>query len=246
MKRETVRLASVDSTNDYALKLIEKGACEEGLVVLADEQKAGKGHAENSWESEKGKNLTFSLVLKPFFIEPANQLLITQIVSVAILKFLQRFLPAELVKIKWPNDIYVQDKKIAGILIQNTIRGPKLDYSIVGIGLNVNQKVFFSDAPNPVSVIYYTGFEHDLGEMLDKLLVEITNVYTNSVSGSFVDSLNKFYIKSLYRFNLWSWYKANNSEFEGMITGIGDYGKLKMKLKNGEVVEFDFKEVEFL
>lgn len=246
MQLKTIHFESIDSTNKYALKLIADGQCEEGLVIIADEQTAGKGHADNFWESEKGKNLTFSLVLKPFFIEPSNQFLLTQIVSVAILNFLKKRIPPEIVKIKWPNDIYVENKKIAGILIQNTIRGNSLDYSIVGVGLNANQEVFVSDVPNPVSMIYYTGEQHNPGKLLGDLFNEISTVYTNSASPHFVDSLNEFYLANLYRFNEISDYKSKGKEFKGKIIGIGEYGKLQIENREGEVIEFDFKEVEFL
>lgn len=246
MKKNIVHLSSVDSTNKYALKLIENGRCEEGMVIVAGEQTAGKGHAENYWESEKGKNLTFSLILQPLFIDPAKQFLITQIVSVAILRFLQKMLPTGIVRIKWPNDIYVQDKKIAGILIQNTIRGQNLDYSIIGIGLNVNQEVFQSDAPNPVSLITFTGKQHKLDELLDRLFVEITTLYSNSASADFVESLNNSYLENLYRFNKFSDFMADGKEFKGKIVGIGEYGNLQLEQKNGQVTEYDFKEIKFL
>ena len=246
MKKKIIHLDSIHSTNSYALKLIEAERCEEGLIVVSDEQTSGKGHAENSWESEKGKNLTFSLVLRPLFIEPSKQFLITQIVSVAIFKFLQKRLPAKMVKIKWPNDIYVENKKIAGILIQNTIRGNNLDYSIIGVGLNVNQEVLYSDAPNPVSLSYYTGVKHNSTELLDELFIEIAAVYTNSASTVFVDLLNESYVKNLYRFNKFSDCKSEEKEFKGKITGIGEYGKLQIEDISGKKHEFDFKEIEFV
>lgn len=246
MNRKTIRLESVDSTNKYALKLIEDGQCEEGMAIVSNEQTAGKGHADSDWESEKGKNLTFSLVLRPVFIDPSKQFAITQIVSVAILSFLQKMLPYGMVRIKWPNDIYVENKKIAGILIQNTIRGQKLDFSVIGIGLNVNQEVFRSVAPNPVSLIYYTGVLHNLDELLELLLTEITMLYTNSASAPFVESLTNIYLENLYRFNEVSDYRANGIEFKGKIVGVGEYGNLQVEQKNGKVTEFDFKEIEFL
>lgn len=246
MQLKTFHFKSVDSTNKTALKLIGDGPCEEGIVIIADEQTDGKGHADSLWESEKGKNLTFSLILKPSFIEPSEQFLLTQIISVAILNFLKKRIPAEIVKIKWPNDIYVENKKIAGILIQNTIRGNSLDYAVVGIGLNVNQEIFRSDAPNPVSMIYYTGEQNEPGKLLEDLFTEIKTVYSNSVSPQFADSLNEFYLSNLYRFNEISEYKSKGKMFKGKIIGIGDYGKLQIENSKGELIEFDFKEVEFL
>jgi BirA family biotin operon repressor/biotin-[acetyl-CoA-carboxylase] ligase len=213
---------------------------------LAKEQTAGKGHAGNSWESEKGKNLTFSLVLRPVFIEPSNQFLITQLVSVALTNFLKKRMPPEIVKIKWPNDIYIEDKKIAGILIQNTIRGNSLDYSVIGVGLNVNQETFRSDAPNPVSMIYYTGEHHHPEVLLDELYNEIIAVYASTASPQFVNLLQNFYLDNLYRFAELAAYKSGDKEFRGTIVGVGEYGRLQIKDEEGTVAEFNFKEVEFL
>ena len=114
------------------------------------------------------------------------------------------------------------------------------------MGLNVNQEVFVSNAPNPVSMIYYTGEQHDLIKLLEDLFIEIKTVYTNSASPQFVDSLNEFYLANLYRFNEISDYRSKGKEFKGKINGIGEYGKLQIENREGEVFEFDFKEVDFL
>ena len=246
MEFEIIHIETVGSTNTQILNIIEEGKCVEGVVVSADEQIAGRGHAENIWESEKGKNLTFSLALRPVFIEPANQFLITKIISVAIYNLLGLYIKSNVLSIKWPNDIYVDEKKIAGILIQNMIRGNTIDYSVVGIGLNLNQEIFISDTPNAVSMKIISKKTFCLNEILKLLLLEIQHQYVSSVSFSGLEQLDKDYCKNLFRLNEWHEFKENNKQFTGKISGIGEYGRLKIKLVDGTMRQFDFKEVEFL
>ncbi len=135
----------VDSTNNYAFEFCKKAKVEEGIVYVASEQYAGKGHNQNHWESEKGKNITLSLVIHPDFIEPAKQFLITQCISLAITDLLKTLVNKSDVKIKWPNDIYIRDSKVCGILIQNSIVGDKIDY--------VKVKTFNPYTGFPINVI---------------------------------------------------------------------------------------------
>ena len=159
MELNIVNISSVGSTNSYAMELIGDGKLTEGDVYLTNNQINGKGLGDNLWESEPSSNITLSLVLQPKFVEPANQFILTQIVSLAIVDTINSYLisknsKAEL-KIKWPNDIYIDNCKIAGILFQNYIMGNQISYSIAGIGININQLVFTSGAKNPVSLIHH-------------------------------------------------------------------------------------------
>lgn len=246
MEAKIICLDSVGSTNNYLLNMIDNQAVEAWTVIWANEQTEGKGHGSGSWESGAGLNLTFSLLLKPYFIPPSKQFVITQIVSIALFKVLKSYISDEPVKIKWPNDIYIGDKKVAGMLIQNVIRGSQLEYTIVGIGLNVNQKVFYSDAPNPTSMALVKGVKYDLEKLLHELLHEIHVAYINSASSRSLKSLSTSYLENLYQVNEWHNYECKGEEFVGMIAGIGNFGKLQMKLKNGSKKEFEFKEVTFL
>jgi len=246
MEFKIVNIEQVDSTNKHILGLVESGECQEGLVVWADEQLAGRGHGDNIWESERGKNLTFSLVLRPVYIKPADQFIITKIISVAILHFLEKNMPSKDISIKWPNDIYIGEKKVGGILIQNSIKGKSIDYSIVGIGLNVNQTVFISDARNPVSIVQVSEKEYDLDKLLSQLLQEIGKQYEASVSSVNVEQLDKSYRDHLFRQQEWHAFSENGKYFRGMITGVGEYGRLQIKMADGNTRQFDFKEVEFV
>ena len=237
---------NIDSTNKYLQEFLLHEKAEEGFVVWAKEQTAGRGHGKNHWESEAGKNLTFSVLLKPAFISPENQFLLTQIISLAIVDLLEEILPQEKTTIKWPNDIYIGNKKVAGILIQNFIKGEVIDYSIVGIGLNVNQQHFFSDAPNPVSLAQITGNLLALDDLLDKLLIHIKKIYEQSASIFLREEINKRYLSQLFRYKKQAVFKENDLRFRATILGIGKFGQLILQLENGEEKRYSFKEVEFV
>ncbi len=239
-------IQSVESTNQLANNLINQSGLQEGTVIWADEQIHGKGHAGNSWESEKGKNLTFSLVLKPVFIPPAEQFIITKMISVAIRKVVLKFLPQEAVKIKWPNDIYIIDDKVAGILIQNILKGNEIEYAVIGIGLNINQEKFNSDAPNPVSLIHYSGEVISVEDILSKMLIEIGAIYDLSASKSYLDDLDEAYLENLYRYKQLSNFRQGKNIFKATLEGIGEYGRLKLRGEDDKISLFDFKEVEFV
>ncbi len=138
-----------------------------GAVIAARAQTHGRGQRGNSWEAAPGCNLTFSQLLRPASIRPAESFILSMIVSLAIAETLQEFLPAGEVAIKWPNDIYVGDSKICGILIENSFCGSDFQHSVVGIGININQEAFLSDAPNPISLYQLTGRRYQLDEMLN-------------------------------------------------------------------------------
>ena len=239
-------IESVESTNQLAIDLINQSGLREGTVIWADEQIQGKGHAGNSWESEKGKNLTFSLVLKPVFILPAEQFIITKMISVAIRKVVLKFLPQEAVKIKWPNDIYIIDDKIAGILIQNILKGNEIEYAVIGIGLNINQEVFHSDAPNPVSLIHYSGDIISIDDLLSKLLIEVGAIYAKLGSNLYLEDLDKEYLDNLYRYKQLCSYREGKNIFKATLEGIGEYGRLKLRGEDEKIMLFDFEEVEFV
>ena len=240
-----IHIPVLDSTNNYIQKLYENENLPEGTIITADEQLKGKGHGKNKWESVKGQNLLFSLLLKPQFIDAGQQFLITEFVSIALTRFLKKIIIENKVQIKWPNDIYVDDKKIGGILIQNTIRGSQIDHTIIGIGLNINQKKFSKSVPNPISLTQITGLNYKVEEVLHDLLVQINNLYTQSASIEYRQKLHEEYYTNLYRFKEWFTFN-DGEEFKAMITGINDYGQLRLILESGETKEYGFKEVEFV
>lgn len=238
-----IRLPETESTNSYAIKLIGKNRPAEEYVVVASYQTNGKGLEANTWESERDKNLTFSIVLYPDFAAD-QQFILNKAISVGIRDFLQNEMPRAEIAIKWPNDIYVSDKKISGILIQNSLVGTSFEYSVVGIGLNVNQTLFFSNAPNPVSMKMITGIEYGLDDLLTKLLQTIYKWY-NQVKTE-PQKVEEAYKKALYRLMEWHNYEIKGSKIFAKITGTNEYGQLLIETDAGPIILCDLKEVKFL
>ena len=239
-----IRYQILESTNEFVLGSLKERKFNEGTIVIAGFQTHGEGMGENRWESEKDKNLLLSLVLKPVFLEPAHQFYLNKFASLAVYDFVKHVLPDKNVTVKWPNDVYIDDKKVAGILINNTIIGKHFEYVVLGIGLNINQKTFKSDAPNPVSLIHHTNKELNLEECLQSLLHYLNSRYEQlKVEKS--QSLDGDYLNVLYRYQNWSEFKTENRTFKGRITGITEYGQLQIEEESGKIQEYDFKTVEF-
>ena len=169
-KRLIIRLEETESTNSYLKQLLREKHLEEGSIVVADYQTGGRGQRGNSWISAKGKNLLFSLLIYPKNVFAKDQFIISRIASLAIKNTLDRF--THDICIKWPNDMYWKDKKIAGILIENDLKGNKIENTIIGIGLNLNQEIFPSELPNPVSLKQITGVTYNKESILNMLLHE--------------------------------------------------------------------------
>lgn len=240
--KDIIVLNEVDSTNNYAKQLISD-KLEDATVVLAYYQNNGKGQQGNYWESEAKKNLLCSLILFPSGLEAARQFLISKVVSLALLKVLSN--KVEHVSIKWPNDIYIGTKKIAGILIENTIKGSVIESTIIGVGLNINQEVFVSNAPNPISLFQLTKRYYEVQNVLNEFISSFELLWEELETGGSWD-IEKCYYSNLFRRNEWSLYQKDGEEFEARIVGVGDFGQLKLENKSGEIKEFMFKEVEFV
>jgi BirA family biotin operon repressor/biotin-[acetyl-CoA-carboxylase] ligase len=243
MNKNFIFLNEVDSTNNYANQLVLTKAAEEGTVVLAQFQKAGKGQKGNSWESDAGKNLLASFILRPVFLNAASQFYISKIISLSIAEILKQ--KTRDITIKWPNDIYADNRKIAGILIENSVLGQNIETSIAGIGLNLNQEIFVSDAPNPVSLKQLTGKDYEIQQFADDLFVAVEKWYGKLQSGKFTE-IDSVYHQSLFRMKEWASYSAEGKIFEARITGTGQFGQLRLEYLDGTVTEHFFKEVEFV
>lgn len=239
-------LKKVSSTNDYLANLCKQGKTEEFYTVIAEEQTEGKGQRGNSWESEPGKNLTFSTVLYPTTLEANRQFYLSMLVAVSIIDVLTDY--TEGFSIKWPNDIYWNDKKIGGILIENELEGKYLNQSIIGIGLNINQNEFHSPAPNPVSLFHIIGKEIDRNEIFGKVIHAILSGY-NSLEANFKGTskaLSNLYKTFLYRKNGFFPYKDKEGEFMAEIHGIGEDGLLHLKDETNIIRKYAFKEVTYI
>lgn len=242
IKNTIVRLHETQSTNNYANSQIRENEVPEGTVFLAYEQTAGRGQLNNFWESEAGKNLTFSLVLYPDFLEIRKQFMLSKVVTLGIYTALSKYV--DQLRIKWPNDIYVGNQKLGGILIENSIMYGLLKSSVVGIGLNVNQTIFRSAAPNPVSLRILTNQHYDCDRVLTDVLTAINYYYLLLREGE-DEKIDREFISVLYRLNEKHLFKAEDEVFSGEIIGVNEIGQLLVRKEDGKILDFHFKEVEF-
>lgn len=236
-------ISETSSTNSYLNSICSKQKTDEFTTVLADFQTAGRGQRGNSWESEEKRNLLFSFVLYPDFLEAKRQFLISQIVSLAVKEELEYYTSD--ITIKWPNDIYWRDKKICGMLIENELMGKNISQSITGIGININQSSFHSSAPNPVSIRQITGKEHDLKEILSRLMERVKAYYELLRQGQH-ELIASRYGQALYRKKGFHPYKDAGGEFSAEIIKIESDGRLILKDDKGRERGYLFKEVEYL
>jgi BirA family transcriptional regulator, biotin operon repressor / biotin---[acetyl-CoA-carboxylase] ligase len=231
------------STNVLAKEKLDKSDPQEGSVIYTDYQTSGKGQAGNRWESQAGKNLLFSTILYPESVEPQDQFLISMTISLGIHDFISRY--SGNCKIKWPNDIYVVNDKIAGILIENEISGRIIKSTIAGIGININQEEFPQWISNPVSLKKITGVDSDRKLCLTQVLSDLDARYKQLLYGSRKD-LKDEYISRLYRFSEWHPFRSSEKEFYGRIEGVSESGMIRIENSEGNFSEFSFKEINFL
>jgi BirA family transcriptional regulator, biotin operon repressor / biotin---[acetyl-CoA-carboxylase] ligase len=238
-----ISLKKVDSTNNYARLLIEKNELTDETVITASNQHKGRGLQHNSWESEAGKNLTLTLVLFNRYLKAEKQFYLAQAVTLGLVDFFQS--QKINVQIKWPNDMYAGEKKIAGILIENLILNDTLVNSLIGIGVNVNQQSFSSILQNAQSMKNLTNIDYDLNELLNKLLGYLDNQIERLKRKEFF-ILKKEYLERLYRFEKRSQFLAKGKTFYGKIIDVDENGKLVILTDKGERLVFMFKEVQFI
>jgi BirA family biotin operon repressor/biotin-[acetyl-CoA-carboxylase] ligase len=241
--QKIIETHTVDSTNNYAKNLLSTGRPPEGTAVLAHTQESGRGQMGNTWASEPGKNLTVSYVFYPSFLEAAKQFYLNMAVALAVKDCCELLLEDE-VKIKWPNDIYHHDKKIAGILIENSISGNNLTSSVVGVGLNINQTSFPESLPNPSSLHLITGKEFVVAEVLNHLSHFLEKYYLQLRQQHF-NFLDKAYTVALYRYQQTHEFRHGDKLLRGEVNGVTKEGKLIL-YSNGKEHRFAFKEVEYV
>ncbi len=240
----------IDSTNSEAFR--QKDSSAELTVWAAEFQTNGRGQKGNSWESAKGKNMTFTILLKPTFLKAEDQFIISQIVTMSIKEYM--FKKGIDVTIKWPNDIYALDNKICGILIEHFLSGANLSDSIVGIGINMNQTSFDSDAPNPTSMAIESNREYDKRVELEELCSIIESRYKELKAAYEVDSfkakvdLDAQYYDTLYRRDGLYYYEdlRTGERFKAKIKGIDKYSCLILEKEDGSIDSYAFKEVKYI
>ena len=233
----------IDSTNAY----LQRQQSERDIrnwVVSADEQTAGKGMGNNGWESEVGKNLTFSLAVDMGFLPAERQFLLSKAVPLGIIEVLDDILPSEKLSIKWPNDIYYENHKLAGILINSTIKANMMDVSIIGIGLNVNQTQFQNWPTHPISLKMITGKDYDLQPLMEQIAEHI--IIKVELLKSNPTAIERAYLKRLFRYQTWADYEVDGKALRLFMTGIDAFGRLQLVDEQQTLHCYEIKQIKFL
>lgn len=234
-------LPECDSTNTYASDLSGQGNVPEGTVIITSRQFLGRGQRGNTWQTQDGANLTFSILLYPRFLEPSKQFMLSQAIALGIWDMVTR-LGIPDAAIKWPNDIMVDGKKVCGILIENQVRGQVFSQSIVGIGLNVNQKEF--QHPQATSISLVTGKPFELNWMLGELLKDLEARYFQLKQQPKTIASN--YLDRLYWRGEQHTFMAGDATFSGTIETVDSAGRLVVRRENNGVTLFAPREISFV
>lgn len=232
------------STNSFIIEALRAGEhFEDETVVYTLRQSAGRGQIGNSWESEFDKNICFSIFLRPTFLPIKEQFLLSEIISLAVRDALFESQPT----IKWPNDIYINNEKTCGILIENSLMGSEISYSVLGVGININQTTWIGNAPNPTSLKLCTGRDFVIEEVFDKVLESFEKYYALLKTGG-KDEIHKRYIAHLYRHD--GFYPYQDTEtgktFFAIIKDVEPNGFLILEDSDGSTHRYMFKEVKFI
>lgn len=243
--QNVITLQRIPSTNEYLKNKLSKSTpLREGTVIMAVDQYAGRGQKGTVWQSEPGKNLTFSLLLMPSFLDPKHQFHLTVAISIAIAQWLESLLHRH-VKIKWPNDIYVGDRKIGGVLIENILKGSVWKSAAIGIGINVNQVAFPDTIDERItSIKQILHRDCDPAELLTDLCQYIERAYTELKKGANNTLLTR-YKQYLYRLGELHPFLVDGVRVNGVLSGVTESGRLQVDF-NGHTVDFDIKEIAFV
>jgi BirA family biotin operon repressor/biotin-[acetyl-CoA-carboxylase] ligase len=237
-----LKFDELPSTNSWLMERLSVQDFPEGSIVFAKHQSNGKGQRGASWTAEQTNSLTFSLLLKPTFLPISKAYDLSVCIALALHDCLNELRPG--FKIKWPNDIYFEDKKVAGILIENQVNKTAYQNAVVGIGLNVNQNSFVN-LPNAISLKQILGINFPVEKVLERLCETIEARYLQ-LRASKYEALKEAYLQCMYRYNEVHSFRSQNKEFRATIIGVLRSGRLVLILQNGEKRDFDIKEIEFL
>jgi BirA family transcriptional regulator, biotin operon repressor / biotin---[acetyl-CoA-carboxylase] ligase len=244
--RQIIWLKETNSTNEYLAREIKRDTfIENGTIVIADYQKSGRGNGKHLWESESGKNLLLSMFYKPAGMNSDRQFYLNMAVAMGVHSTIQNFVHHQKITVKWPNDLYINDKKVGGILLQHTVSGGQILYSIIGIGLNVNQMHFLSDAPNPASLKNFADDDLDLKECFSAMCYELDRYLYMLGEGEF-SALKTSYLSVLYAMGELRKYWYGDETIDARITGISEYGALVLEKTDGKLITCDLGDVKFI
>lgn len=246
MSYKNINFDTIASTNGWLSNEVQLGNTTDRLVVSANFQTHGMGMTSNVWHSKKNQNILCSIGLKPDKILPAEQFLLSKLISLAALDVLQLYLPTSELQVKWPNDIYVNDCKIAGALISCTILGNTIDYAVVGLGMNVNQSNFPKWIPNPVSMKLIAGKRFDRILIQNQIVTAFFKRYDEYAETKYRLSIDRLYLQRMYRFAVKAPYLINNRKVMAKIEGVNEFGQLLLRQADEKLDAYDMKEVVFL
>lgn len=237
-----IKVNATDSTNQHLKRLLHNSPLEDYTILVADLQHSGRGQAGTLWKSDKGKNLTISVLKRfdKFLIK--DQFLLSMAVSLGILHWLKSFQIPEL-SIKWPNDILSGSKKLCGILIENNLKGKTITHSIMGLGININQ-LHFEGLPNASSLKKITGKDYNLEQLLPDL-VEHLRHELNKVSRTNSVALKQSYEQHLFQKDQIAQYRKGDQVFNGTILGVSEEGNLVVEVEKQGLQTFTHKEIQF-
>lgn len=238
-----VFLPECHSTNSVLAELTKKEGVAEGTMVYTDHQSQGRGQRGNHWHDDPGKNVLMSVLLKPTKLRADNQYLLNLVTGLAVLNALDQITDSER-HLKWPNDIYLQQKKAGGILIESNLKGNVIESAIIGIGLNLNQQKM--EIPNATSVFLQTGRSIVKEEMMEAILLNLEDWYKKLLEGRQTEIMDSYHARLLWRNEIRSFKSAQNVMFRGMIRGIDQNGRLMIEHESGRNQSFDIKEIEFI
>ena len=236
---QIIQLDRVDSTSNYVATLVSEGKARHGMVILAENQTNGRGQRGSVWQSESSKNLILSIYLEHSDLEIHHQEALTHFTSIAILNCLSKFGISSV--IKWPNDLLVTKKKIAGILIENQLRGNKITSSVIGIGLNILQTEF--DFPGSTSILSILNKSVHKEEVFETLIFELNSSYLQLQNKAYA-KLKENYLNNLWLLGVSSIFERNNTFFNGIIRGTDSFGRLEIEDVDG-IKTYDLKEIKF-
>lgn len=243
-----LHLKSTTSTNDEMSLLVKQYGDDvpEGMLIYTDEQTNGRGQIGNHWESETGKNLLCTVLLYPDFLPADQQFIITQLGALSVADFLKKYVGLTDISIKWPNDVYWKDYKISGTLNEAMLMGKSISHVMLGVGVNLNQLVFTDYAPNPISAIQITHKEYPIDQAAVIFRQCLMNRYIQLVNGD-ISSIRGDYMSALYRREGYYKYEDESGNcFEASILDVHPTGELDLKLKDGKIRSFLFKQVRFV
>ncbi|MDB5274135.1 MAG: biotin--acetyl-CoA-carboxylase ligase [Chitinophagaceae bacterium] len=246
--KQFLYLTTCHSTNDLAKDLNQRGLCKNGMVIFTENQTRGRGQQGTSWLSEPQQNLTFSIVLRLQHLSLADQFLFNKALSIHLLGFFRTYFStsADAFRIKWPNDVYLHGKKIAGILIENSLKGSSINSCVVGIGLNVNQRVFDFPTASSLALAFNCDINrYDLFNGLLQYLDENLPLAFDSLSEAEIQTIHHVYDAILYGLQERRWFQSSGEPFTGILKGVDEQGQLILETTQG-IELFEIKSIQFL